>query len=547
MHPKNILLSFNLFSMKSEASRWLSVVMPLVCIVLNTSNASAQYFQFSQYNFSVQRVNPACVGLTRNAMADFQFRNQRTGGDFHINTNFLSVAYPFVSASTGQAFAGIGLSVLSDRSGPMFKSQEAAATMAINIPVGRYQRLSLGFKGLARWQQLNTNGLFTGSQYLEGHGFDPALDNGEVPQPFQNSFFTISSGLLWQESDRKGKLQKQFGFSFFDFNQPNPTFLDGSQDELPSTIVVHGTWRIYQDNQLGVLPEFLLARSSTKNMLIGGSRFEYALNKQDQVDVLIKYAVGRSGIGGIQFHRKIYSIGLSYDFPIGKNAANLGAVEIGFEYRTPVDPRSKREQARKKKLRKKQPSLAKNKNQPPLKKTEVKNPTTIAKVPAESINIKTSDVGVAPLDSIIKPVEILKYDSVPTPEISTNPEAVAGRINHEPYIIEKITLHFRFEYNSTDLDDETEMFLIELSKSLLANPDQSVRITGHTDNVGTVHLNHRLSLKRAEAVKEYLLKTGVPQERIMTEGKGMDEPLNTNANETERARNRRVEITLLRP
>jgi outer membrane protein OmpA-like peptidoglycan-associated protein len=272
------------------------------------------------------------------------------------------------------------------------------------------------------------------------------------------------------------------------------------------------------------------------------------LNTQDQVDVLVKYAVGRSGIGGIQFHRKNYSVGLSYDFPIGMNAANLGAVEIGLEYRTPVDPRSRREQARKKNLKKK-PSLAKKRKQTPPKNATAKNPTSDTKVPTVLAIVKPSDVGVTPLETatFTKPVEIVKYDSVPEPKVSPNPQAEAGRINHEPYIIEKITLHFRFEYNSTDLDDDTELFLTELSKTLLINPDQSVQITGHTDNVGTAPFNHRLSLKRAEVVKEYLLRAGVPKDRVLTDGKGMDEPLNSNANEVDRARNRRIEIKLFRP
>ena len=536
-----------MFSLNRKVQFGQVKIALLLYWLVSGQSALAQYFQFSQYNFSVQRVNPAYVGLTPDAMADFQYRNQKNGGDFQINTNFLSVSYPFVNASTGQSFAGLGLSVLSDRSGPMFKSQEAAATFALHVPTGRYQRISLGFKGLVRWQRINTDGLFTGSQYLEGHGFDPALDNGEIPRPFQNKFVTLSAGLMWQESDRKGKLQKQFGFSFFDFNQPNPSFLDGSQDELPSTIVMHGAWRVYQDKQLGVLPEFLLTRSSTKNVLAGGGRLEYALNSNEQVDMIVKYAVGRSGIAGLQLHRKNYSIGFSYDFPIGKNVANLGAFEIGLEYRTPVDPRGRRELARKKKAKKRKQAVAKKNSTPSVKPIVSKKLPSKTEPLQKKTAVAVTDIAVSQVDTIstYKPVDIVNSDSVPV--LPSTPEALAGRINHEPHIIEKITLRFRFEYNSIDLDDETEKFLTELSKTLLANPDQSVQITGHTDNVGSMHLNNRLSLKRAEVVKAYLLKAGVHKDRILTDGKGMDEPLNANSNETERASNRRVEIKLFRP
>jgi len=522
--------------------RFVRLVL-MSCLLLGAYTLHAQYFQFSQYNFSVQRVNPAWIGLTSDALVDFAFRNQKTGGDFQINTNFLSVAYPFVRASTGKPLGGIGFSVMSDKSGPLFKSQEASATLAVNIPTGRYQNLSVGFKVLTRWQRINTEGLFTGAQYLEGHGFNPALDNGEIPKPFQNRFITFSSGLLWQETNRKGVLQKQLGFSFFDFNQPSPTFLDGSQDELPSTVIVHGAWRIYQNQQLGILPEFILTHSSSKNVLTGGGRFEYVLGKsKDQVDVLIKYAVGRSGIFGLQFHRENYSIGFSYDFPIGDNVANMGAFEVGLEYRTPVDPRSKRELARKRNAKKKKTSQAKRtQNGTPEKKQPLQKKT------GELVSAKKDSSSIVPIDSVSdKSVEIVKLDSI-TDRSKSNPEVAAGNINHEPLLIEKITLHFRFKYNSIELDDETEQFLLELTNTLLENTNLSVQIIGHTDNVGPPHLNQRLSIKRAEAVKAYMTKAGVAPDRVITQGKGMNEPLNNNATETERAHNRRVEIKLFRP
>lgn len=525
---------------------WIKWVVQIGLCLGIAQFAHGQYFQFSQYNFSVQRVNPAWVGLTNNALVDFSYRTQKTGGNFNINTNFLSVAYPFVRASTGKPMGGVGFSILSDKSGQLFKTQEASASVAINIPTGRYQNLSLGFKGIIRWQRINTDGLFTGSQYLEGRGFDPALDNGEVPQPFQNNFTTFSSGLLWQETNRQGRLQKRIGFSFFDFNKPNPSFLDGSQDELPSTIVLEGAWRVYQNDLLGAMPELLVTRSARRSMIMIGNRFEYTLNKQDQVDVLLKYVVGRTGIAGIQFHRTQYSLGVSYDFPIAKSqVANLGAIEVGLEYRTPVDPRTLRDKARKRQIEKRKSKLAKRKKKQPSKQAAVKPKPAPGLTNTAKINKSDSTNTVVPVDSVIQPVEIVKVDSIPTkPEV--NPGATAGRITHEPLLVEKITLHFRFDYNSTDLDDETEAFLNELTQTLMDNPDLSIQVTGHTDNVGGIHLNQRLSVKRAEAVKGYLVKAGVDAHRIVTDGKGMSEPLNANETDAQRATNRRVEIKLMR-
>lgn len=508
----------------------------------------AQYFQFTQYNFSVQRVNPAWVGLSRDAIVDFEYRNQKTGGDFQLNSNFLSVAYPFFQRSTGKPWSGLGISLLSDKSGPLFKSQEAAATFAVNISTGVNQNLSLGFKGLMRWQRINLDGLFTGSQFLEGHGFDPALDNGEEPKPFQNNYFTISAGLLWQQTDRDGKLIKQLGFSFFDFNKPNPSFLDGSQDELPSTWVAHGSWRVFQKNKLEIVPEFLLTRSSTKNFLMAGGKFQYSLDKTNRVDLLLKYAVGRSGIIGLQLNREKFSVGMSYDFPMGsKNVGNLGAMEIGLEYRNPVDPKNKRDSAKKKKAKKRKAELAKGKSKQPVKKdvlakTPIKK-ESLTKSPERIANIR--EIVSESRDSTSKPIPAVIIEKDEPKNSSIKTKATAGPLTHEPHLVEKIILHFRFNYNSTDMDEETEKFLEELSQTLLSNPSLTLKITGHTDNIGSPHMNHRLSWKRAEVVKAHLLKLGVSPAIISTDGKGMDEPVNANTTDEERAMNRRVEIKLM--
>jgi len=160
--------------------------------------------------------------------------------------------------------------------------------------------------------------------------------------------------------------------------------------------------------------------------------------------------------------------------------------------------------------------------------------------------IKGGDSLTATPPAPLKAVEIEKIDTLAreTHEIST---AVSiGSIKHEPLLIEKVTLHFRFDYNSTDLDDETEKFLEELSQTLKNDPTLSIQVIGHTDNIGKTQHNYHLSLRRAEVARNYLTRLGVPVDRIQTEGKGMHEPLNQNSTDEERAMNRRVEIKILK-
>jgi OOP family OmpA-OmpF porin len=82
--------------------------------------------------------------------------------------------------------------------------------------------------------------------------------------------------------------------------------------------------------------------------------------------------------------------------------------------------------------------------------------------------------------------------------------------------------------------------------SKLSNVNLEVIIgVGHTDSVGTDAYNDKLSLRRAEAVKAYLLSKGVEANRVYTEGKGEKQPVADNKTAEGRAKNRRVEIEVV--
>ncbi|MDO4232665.1 MAG: OmpA family protein, partial [Lautropia sp.] len=68
---------------------------------------------------------------------------------------------------------------------------------------------------------------------------------------------------------------------------------------------------------------------------------------------------------------------------------------------------------------------------------------------------------------------------------------------------------------------------------------------GHTDSVGNDAYNQRLSVRRAEAVKAYLVSKGVDPARVYTEGKGETQPVADNKTRDGRAQNRRVEIEVV--
>lgn len=86
--------------------------------------------------------------------------------------------------------------------------------------------------------------------------------------------------------------------------------------------------------------------------------------------------------------------------------------------------------------------------------------------------------------------------------------------------------------------------LRQLAQSLQNYPGTEVLIVGHTDSVGSDDYNLRLSYRRAEAARQFLISQGVPAARIRVEGRGELEPVATNETEAGRQLNRRVEIAI---
>ncbi|MFC2088723.1 OmpA family protein [Calditrichota bacterium] len=99
-----------------------------------------------------------------------------------------------------------------------------------------------------------------------------------------------------------------------------------------------------------------------------------------------------------------------------------------------------------------------------------------------------------------------------------------------------------FITGSSKLDPNSEDILDGIVKTLKDNPQIEIEIRGHTDNTGSSDRNRKLSLERAESVKSYLVKNGITEKKIMTQGFGSDQPITTNSTVEGRARNRRIEF-----
>jgi outer membrane protein OmpA-like peptidoglycan-associated protein len=101
-----------------------------------------------------------------------------------------------------------------------------------------------------------------------------------------------------------------------------------------------------------------------------------------------------------------------------------------------------------------------------------------------------------------------------------------------------------FDFNKADLKPagkEAIKAYREEARSKLARADKVI-ITGHTDNKGTAAYNKKLSLRRAQSVRDYLVSLGVDPKKLEVRGEGLTKPVADNSTEEGRAQNRRVEI-----
>lgn len=100
-----------------------------------------------------------------------------------------------------------------------------------------------------------------------------------------------------------------------------------------------------------------------------------------------------------------------------------------------------------------------------------------------------------------------------------------------------------FAFNSSALNSTSKDALSKFAKILVENPTMDIAVLGHTDNVGTLAANQKVSLDRAKSVANYLVAQGAARAQMKTvEGRDYSMPVASNETVDGRAQNRRVEV-----
>jgi outer membrane protein OmpA-like peptidoglycan-associated protein len=134
--------------------------------------------------------------------------------------------------------------------------------------------------------------------------------------------------------------------------------------------------------------------------------------------------------------------------------------------------------------------------------------------------------------------------------ISNHPELMQGKpittsyANEITSAVSSKSYSIEFETGSPYIKTASYKLLDEIFESAVVAEGLKIGVYGHTDNSGSDVVNIPLSEKRAEAVKAYLLKKGLPANRVEAKGYGATKPIADNGNAVGKSKNRRVEIVL---
>lgn len=135
--------------------------------------------------------------------------------------------------------------------------------------------------------------------------------------------------------------------------------------------------------------------------------------------------------------------------------------------------------------------------------------------------------------STSKQEEVLPAEKISKPEVKET-----------SVIPESLIVYFAFDKSDFKPDAKTEKYFNESNAYLKQNLLARLKITGHTDAIGTDEYNQALGYRRAQSVKQYFENEGIPAEKISIESKGEIQPVDNNSSQEGRANNRRTVLTI---
>lgn len=474
-----------------------------------------------------------------------------------MNSAVLNVYYPWLATRKNGPTSTVGVMLMDDKVAPAngLNFQSVGVSLSYAFSLNKYQRLSFGLMPEFGFHSLGSEGFRTISQYSVERGYSPSLPLNEPLLGARASYLSWNTGLSWLKKDKRGNSLSSAGFAINNINKPTEVF-ESFENSIPLALQGYFFTTAYENQFYSILPEAFFSSYGNNYQLQLGGKLKYNLRyssfKEGNINFTGRYNLFKSVIVGAELEQPFYSVGLSTDLYIHSNSPFTQAFEVSFALKNGVEGRNFNFKRNKKNRNKKEKSIQR-KNKHPNKRKDQKNRKS-----RESSSKKRSSVK-DPLKEQIKG-ENLGSEVINIPEIKRKELdplfAPIDSVKVEEFILKQVELYkgkvllgsaaknINFQLGSTALTSSSEKVLAEVAVYLLAHPNYKIIVTGHTDNVGSVEFNQELSIKRAAAVKDFLIGQGVAKSQITIEGVGMSKPLVPNTSENNRRLNRRVEFLL---
>ena len=162
-------------------------------------------------------------------------------------------------------------------------------------------------------------------------------------------------------------------------------------------------------------------------------------------------------------------------------------------------------------------------------------------------HVKTASTEVIPSDPVAAVVPLPQVKAQPvvenTPVVSAK-VAAGHTVTTSDAAVLNNKIPVTFGLGSSSFAKVDQSLINRIVSYLAKTPDASININGYASSDGSLEINQTISQARADAFKEYLVSKNIAESRIITSGKGIENPVASNNSNAGRKKNRRVEITL---
>lgn len=486
-----------------------------LCLGLIAGSSFGQNFMHALYDYTPNRVNPAFASTDNFQKGMFIFRNQYASKNIRFMTSYAEGNHPIFNEE--RRWSGVSVSLMNDRNygAEIYSLNQISASYAISVPLQKYSEFSIGLNSSFQSKSLNTQQLTTGSQYVEYFGFDPNLPSGESQGTINKNYFSFAFGLSWQKTDRYGKTLFSAGYALHNLNRPEDSFYESNVNKLPFLSILTASATVTENYQWHIKQDVFLRHAGPVTEIVSGPSFRYAVGnmRTESIKTMLRYSSANNIMLGAVYESENFALGGSFDFNILKNnVSNSGTFEIMLSIKRLKRPK------RKSNLRFNSGTGEES------ERTEEENEENIsANTTEENSNHRDQEEN---QDQITVKTE-------------------AGVITYLPHELEDLSYNFQFDFDDYNLNKEDERYIQEMTEIIRQNKRVKVKLTGHTDNVGTEEYNMELAFDRAKRIGIILLKNGVPKRKIKLVTKGESQPMSPNDTSEGRAKNRRVEMQLV--